>query len=121
MNWDERLTEWAAYARGHGTRAVFRWLHDELIGASDAEVDSPELRWKMTPVSVDVATMYFRNGSTISVVDAPLSVRSEMIMADEYDCEFYPSDKVRFSEEQFYEMLGITGTSRERGIYSADR
>lgn len=115
------LTELAAYARGHGTRAMFRWLHDELIGAEDAEVDPPELRWEMTPVSVGGATMYFRNGSTISVVDAPLSVKSETIIADEYDCEFYPSYKHGFSEEQFYEMLGITGTSRERGIYSADR
>ena len=105
------LTALAAYARRHGTRAMFRWLRDELIGASDAEVDPPELRWEMTPVSVGGATVYFRNGSTISVVDAPLSVRSETIRADEYDCEFYPSDKVRFSEEQFYEMLGVESSS----------
>ena len=115
------LTELAAYARGHGMRAMFRWLRDDLIGTSDAEVDPPELRWEMAPVSVGGATMLFQNGSTISVVDAPPSVRSETIMADEYDCEFYPSGKPGFSEEQFYEMLGITGTSRERGIYSADR
>lgn len=90
------LSELAAYAREHGVRAMFKWLHDE---------------WMMTPVSTDGATMYFRNGSTISVVDAPLSVRSETIRADEYDCEFYPSDKVRFSEEQFYEMLGVESSS----------
>lgn len=100
------LSELAAYAREHGVRAMFKWLRDE---------------WMMTPVSTDGATMYFRNGSTISVVDVPLSVKSETIIADEYDCEFYPSYKPGFSEEQFYEMLGITGTSRERGIYSADR
>lgn len=115
------LTELAAYTRGHGMRAMFRWLRDDLIGTSDAEVDPPELRWEMAPVSVGGATMFFQNGSTISVVDASLSVRSETIMADEYDCEFYPSGKPGFSEERFYEMLGVTGTSRERGIYSADR
>lgn len=42
-------------------------------------------------------------------------------MSDELNNTSSPIQDAQFCKEQFYEMLGITGTSRERGIYSADR
>lgn len=42
-------------------------------------------------------------------------------MSDELNNTSSPIQDAQFCKEQFYEMLGITGTSRERDINSADR
>lgn len=41
--------------------------------------------------------------------------------SDELNNTSSPIQDAQFCKEQFYEMLGITGTSRERDINSADR